>query len=229
MKKITLTVTICLLFGLEALASLPSSVSYPRLNPIIRQLEQQFPSAKIEIEASEALQELLSLIREKSDVAIRLSGSTAAGEALVEAGDRIFKIPFSARVEAIAAIDRILSRKEVTKGSVQFIELDLARAPHRNLRGQLLRPEKLGQQTYLARQTLQPGKPILTHAVRIRPSVARGDIVKVNLSSGGLKLSTRGKIQSDAMTGERVKVIAYPTKRPFEGVLDQNHTVEVEL
>lgn len=80
-----------------------------------------------------------------------------------------------------------------------------------------------------ATQTLLEGGYLTSYALRRQPDLKRGDWVKVQVRTGGVTLTTVGRLQQPAYYDELVKVLAGQQKKEVSGILNPDHVVSVDL
>jgi len=111
----------------------------------------------------------------------------------------------------------------IADADIKLVDMDLAALPS----GVITRPEEVVG--LRARRTLHVDTPLRDDLVVRPPLVARGDIVKIILETGGLTVSTLGEVKEKGSRGERISVVNLDSnRRVLARVLDEK-TVKVEF
>lgn len=78
-----------------------------------------------------------------------------------------------------------------------------------------------------ARVTLYPGRPI--HLAQVGPPalLERNQIVKMRFRSGGLSITTDGRVLERAGVGDRVRVMNMASRQTVTGLVTESGTIEV--
>lgn len=85
-------------------------------------------------------------------------------------------------------------------------------------------------QRIVGRQTtrsIAPGTPWRESLVAAAPVVSRGELVKVQLVSGGLRIDGVARASRDAAPGERIRVLNVESRRELVGVVGEDGVVHV--
>jgi flagella basal body P-ring formation protein FlgA len=80
-----------------------------------------------------------------------------------------------------------------------------------------------------ARRTFAEGDPVAAEAVEAAPAVRRGQLVRLRLVHGGLRLEGLGKAAQDAAIGDTVKALNLDTRREVVGRLAPDGAIDVLL
>jgi flagella basal body P-ring formation protein FlgA len=80
-----------------------------------------------------------------------------------------------------------------------------------------------------ARQTLLEGGFVTSSAVRRIPDLRRGDVVRLEVLSGEVRLSTAAQALESGNLNQRIRVQASKSKRELVGVVREGGVVEVKL
>lgn len=108
-------------------------------------------------------------------------------------------------------------------GDIKLVDMDLTDLPT----GVITDPEDvIGLR---ARRTLHIDTPLRDDLVKRPPLVQRGDIVKIVLESGGLKMSTLGEVKEKGRRGERISVVNLASNRRIQARVLDSKTVKVDF
>jgi flagella basal body P-ring formation protein FlgA len=78
-------------------------------------------------------------------------------------------------------------------------------------------------------ENLQPGQPVLTRSVRVRPLIQRGQLVDALVRDGGLTITLKVETLEDGLHGQTVRVRNPKTRRELLGKVHDEQTVLVLL
>jgi flagella basal body P-ring formation protein FlgA len=92
-----------------------------------------------------------------------------------------------------------------------------------------LDPEDLNQPGLELVQNIDPGMPILSRSVRIRPLVQRGHVVEAVVQNGLLNISMKVQVLEDGRPGQLIRVRNLKSRREFYGKVQDENTVLVPL
>ncbi|GEM_PF-4027678 len=81
----------------------------------------------------------------------------------------------------------------------------------------------------MAKHMIKPGSIIRKSMVKTKPTVKKGETVTIQMISGDLVISTKGKTKQDAMIGEKVKITCELTGKQLYGVVQSPQLVTVSL
>lgn len=84
--------------------------------------------------------------------------------------------------------------------------------------------ELTGQQAIRA---LPAGQPVNNLHVRTAPAVARGALVTLRFSRGGVQLTGNGQALQDGAVGQSIKVLNPATRATLVGTIASNNTVDI--
>jgi flagella basal body P-ring formation protein FlgA len=104
----------------------------------------------------------------------------------------------------------------------------VATGKYRRFKG-LLIPKHTNMNRMESRLTILQGMTPLRSMIGRTPDVRRGHIIKLNLKSGGMMLSTMGTVQDPGYIGDQIKVMSQKSKRILSGVLQKDGSLLVVL
>ncbi len=196
-------------------------------------LSEKIPYAEIRVPNLEKLVKSpqISSISELSSV--RLIEDRPSGVALFELvstdGSNVrIQTPYQAMVKTPVAVRRIYPNTKLKKDDFRIETLNVATGLPRDYRGAIIYdPSKLEQME--TKQSILEGQFIVVNAVQKQPDVRKGEMVKLELSSGDLTLTTAAVVQESASVGDRVHVITTKSKKEVVGKVREDHSVEVIL
>ena len=201
-----------------------------RLNKI---LSEKIPNAEIRIPNLEKLIKSPEIAAIGTLSSVRLLEDRASGVALFELNSSDgtstkIQTPYQAWVKTPVAIHRIYPNTKLKKEDFRVEALNVAVGTAHDYRGvMILSEEKLDQME--SKQTILEGQFVVANAVQKLPDVRKGEMVKLELSSGALVLTTAAQILENASIGDRVRVLTAKTKREMIGKVLEDHSVEVAL
>ncbi len=168
---------------------------------------------------------------------VRLVEDKATGVALFEVNGQttggqdqadLVQTPYSAWKRAIVAKRRIYPNSKLKSEDFTISEVNVASGSAREYRGVMLPAgsELAGLQS---KQSILENQFVTVQAVEKSPDLRRGDMIKLDLVSGELTLSTQATAVEPGVIGDRIKVLTTKTKKEMVGVLREDHSVEVRL
>lgn len=137
-------------------------------------------------------------------------------------------VSFRAWVPAQVANRRILPGERLSAESFTVQEVNVATGLGHEYRGVIL-PPAVGLSGLESRQTILEGQFLISSAVQKVPDVRKGDLVRIQIRSGALNVSTLGTAEEPGYLNARIRVMASKTKREFVGQLVSGGIVEVQL
>lgn len=212
-------------------ANAPAPVDQEAADSIATAISTQYPGARITIDNR------INWSRggwPQGAANVSLLGETSRGEMMFSATDsngrRVGEgwVGFAAWQPAYVAVKRVKPGEKIAKDMFARREVNVAAGAARDIRGLILDPQT-PVESLEARQSVLEGQILLSSAVQRVPDVRRGDTVTVLLVSNGLSLTTQGRVEEPAYSGENVRVTASKTKRALTGRLIDRGTVEVKL
>lgn len=141
---------------------------------------------------------------------------------------QLIQLPYEAWVKTWVAKKRIFPNTKLRAEDFRIAEINVAQGVGREYRG-IIANADFSIQGFESKQTILEGNFLTTSAFRKEPSVRRGDLVKMELLSGGLVLTTQAVVQEPASVGDRVRVLTQKSKREMVGQLKDDQRVEVRL
>ncbi len=188
-------------------------------------LAKKYPKAKVDVGTS--IQWLRGgLPQEIADV--RILNETGRGDVQFSVGTSLGSVSYSAWAPVHVAVRRILPGEKLAADQFVSQEINLVSGQAFQYRGVIL-PEGAAIEGLEARQTILEGQNLLTTAVQRTPDIRRGDVVRIELQSGDLRLTTQGIAQEPSYLSQPVHVISAKTKRELIGTLSSAGVVEVKL
>ena len=104
------------------------------------------------------------------------------------------------------------------------ISIEMRPMRYDKINGTLVFP---GKEPIVARTTLKKWQPITMERVKRKPLNYDGDMVELIWVSKGLEIRGKGKLMSDALEGENVRVLSLATATVLEGILVKKDAVEI--
>lgn len=78
-------------------------------------------------------------------------------------------------------------------------------------------------------ENIQPGLPLTSRSLRLRPIVQRGKVAEAVIRDGGLTLSVKVEVLEDGLPGQTIRVRNLKSKREFRGKVHNEETIHVTL
>ncbi len=153
-----------------------------------------------------------------------VNGRTASGQDQAD----LVQTPYSAWRKAVVAKHRIYPNTKLRAEDFTISEVNVASGTAREYRGVMV-PAGTDLNGLQTRQSIIENQFVTRSAVERAPDLKRGDIIKLDLVSGELTLTTQATAIEPGLVGERVKVLTTKTKKEMVGVLREDHSVEVRL
>lgn len=198
-------------------------------------LQGRYPEATVEL--SKQVKWIRGAFAESDllkDLPLTLLGESAQGEVTFEvwSQDKILRaegsIAFSAWLVGRKAVRRIQVGEHLSEDLFQVARVDIAQGSAFEIKHSLASAQQ-SVDGLEARQTINEGGWLLTHAADRIPDVRKGDRIPIRLLSGELTLTTTGIAQETGVRKQRIKVISTKGKREFIGELGEDGSVEVHL
>jgi flagella basal body P-ring formation protein FlgA len=229
------------IFVLSVLALAPfahvraeSGMEYKVENLLTSELQKRYPDTRIErkgaltLYSKEALKSMpvsLEVLHEDGKGGIRFQVSDRDGH--VSQGDARVAV----LANAFVAKRRLVPNEALTEDALSRQEVDLSLSQNREFRGLIVRADQKDfHPTRLQlRQTLLEGSPLLSSQVERIPDLKRGELVRVRLISGDIRLMTQATVIEPSYTDQPVRVLTTKNKRDLTGKLSEDGAVEVRL
>jgi flagella basal body P-ring formation protein FlgA len=199
------------------------------------EIAKTYPEARVEltsqihwdaIQAPESINSV-SVLSESAKGEVQFLARTDADEITASSTSK-GRVTFSAWVPAQIALRRVTPGEKLSADLFVFQDVNVAQGPHREYRGVIL-GKQIDVAHLEARQTILEGQMLLSNAVRRVPDVRRGDVVRIEINSNGIVLSTQGTAQEPAYLNSQLRVMTQKSKRELVGKLHSNGVVEVRL
>ncbi len=200
-------------------------------------LSERIHDAEIRIPSLEKLCSTAPLRDYSSVSRVRLVEDRADGTALFELTGSgsdgslrsdLVQTPYSAWKRVLSPIRRVYPNTKLKNEDFKEIELNVASGVAREYRGVMVSAgtDLGGQQS---RQTILEGQFVTSSAIEKQPDLRKGDLVRLDLTSGDLTLSTQATVSESGSIGDRVRVITSKSKKEVVGRVREDRSVEVNL
>ena len=113
-----------------------------------------------------------------------------------------------------------VAAKNVQAG--EQVQVSFAKHRYDTLQGSFLRDTS---KAWVARRRISEGQPLTVEMLRPKPTNLEGDQVDLVVKNGSITIKTRGRLMSDAMIGQKVRVFTAATSNVIEGTLTQKGRV----
>lgn len=153
-----------------------------------------------------------------------VTGRTTAGQDQAD----LVQTPYSAWKRVVVAKRRIYPNTKLRAEDFTISEVNVASGMAREYRGVMV-PATTELSGLQSRQSILENQFVTSPAVERSPDLRRGDLIKLDLVSGELTLTTQATAVDPAVIGDRVKVLTTKTKKEMVGILREDHSVEVRL
>jgi len=152
---------------------------------------------------------------------------TGLGMDGIEKSDLI-QTPYSAWRRVIMPTHRIYPNTKLKNDDFRTSEVNVATGSAREYRGVMVSAgiDFTGLQS---KQTLLENQFVVTTAIEKQPDLHKGDLVRLDLISGDLTLSTQATASETGSVGDRIRVMTAKSKKEVVGVIREDHSVEVSL
>ena len=227
-----------LIFFAESFAAPVESGLAEQLNQKFKAaLEERIPGAEIRLPSLEKICSEAPLVNYTGISKVRLVEDRAHGIALFEVsglssggGDRtdLVQTPYSAWKRVLTAAHRIYPNTKLKNEDFKIQEVNVASGSPREYRGIMLpaETEMTGKQS---RQTILENHFVTETAIEKQPELRKGDMVRLDLTSGDLTLSTQATASEPGSVGDRIRVITQKSKKEVVGTVREDHSVEARL
>ena len=139
------------------------------------------------------------------------------------------KARYLARVNAYLARQRILPGAALDPDSFEVRPIVVSKGPHRGYHEWLVQVGETPLEQLEAKQQLMPQQVLLQVAVAPVVAVRRGELVRVDLLTGGITLTTTATTLESAALNTAVHVRTLKEKRELLGRVRHSGVVEVRL
>ncbi len=200
---------------------------------IKKTLIEKFPNSEIRLPNLDKLATSPEVSSIREIVQIRVVEERSNGVAVLELigtdGENVrIQTPFQALMKAPIAIHRIYPNSKIKKEDIKIDVLNVAMSPAKEYRGAIIFDEKKIENSE-AKQTILEGQFIVSSAIQRTPDLRKGEMVRLEMSSGELSLTTAATVLENASIGENVHVLTAKTKKEVMGKVRADHSVEVNL
>lgn len=200
------------------------------------QLQSRFVGAEIKLPSLEKICQQSPLSEVDRVQEVRITEDKPQGVLVVEVRGssdsreirQSFQTPYEAWVDVQVASRRIYPNTTLKKQDFRVQKINVSSGMPREFRGVLLKPE-VDVSTLESRQTILEGHFLTESAVHQQPAVRKGEMVRLELMSGDMSLTTQAIVQEAAQVGQRVRVITLKTKKEMSGKVRPDHSIEVRL
>jgi flagella basal body P-ring formation protein FlgA len=206
-----------------------SSPLAEKLSTLIKKsLEEKIAAAEIKIPSFEKLVKSAGFANFQDIDSVRLVEDKINGVAVFEVMganrqdqpiSQTVQTPYEAWINVPFAIHRVYPNAKLKTADFRFKEMNVASGNIRDYRG-VLASAQTNFDNMESRQTILENQFVTAQAIQKQPDLRRGDMVKLQLVSGELSLTTQGI---------HVKVLTVQTKREITGIVMNDHSVEVNL
>jgi flagella basal body P-ring formation protein FlgA len=200
-------------------------------------LAERIPGAEIRIPSLEKLCSQAPLNGYASISTVRLVEDRAQGVVLFEINGSgedgtprsdLVQTPYSAWKRVLAPVRRIYPNTKLKNEDFKSQEVNVASGSPREYRGVMLSADT-DLSGFQSRQTILENQFVTTTSVEKQPDLRKGDIVRLDLVSGDLTLSTQATVSEPGSIGERIRVLTAKSKKEVVGTVREDHSVEVKL
>lgn len=202
-------------------------------NKMISILQERFPGAAIEIISGSSTSgpcegrcsvKNVSLVRENGTGVAEFRYQLAGQESVIETE----QVTFSAKVPTWIAKKRIRPGEKLNTSDFDSVEVDVSKGIAHQYRGQMLKSD-IDLNSLQARLTVLEGQYPLSNGVEKVPTIRKGDVVQVKVTSGDIQLMTQAIAQEAGYEDQKLRVITQKNKRELTGLLKEGGVVEVKL
>jgi len=229
-EKLIFSAIILSFFPLSALALESSTILSNRIH---QTLSEKMPYAEIRIPNLEKLSKSAEIENLSSLSTVRLIEERGNGVAIFDligadgASVRI-QTPYQALVTVPVANHKILPNSKLKKEDFRIETVNLALSPAKEYRGSIVLDQSKLENTE-TRQTILEGQFVLNQSIQRSPDVRKGELVKLQMNSGDLSLTTAATVLENGSIGDQVRVMTSRTKREVVGKIKLDHSIEVSL
>ena len=208
--------------------------SHSTLSKRIHQsLSNRLPYAEVRIPNLEKLSQSQEIRDLKSIADVRVIEDRSNGVAILDligddgASVRI-QTPYQAFVNVPVANRKILPNTRIKAEDFRVEKINVAVSPAREYRGSMV-TDLASLENSETRQTILEAQFVVNSAIQRSPDVRKGEMIKLQMVSGDLSLTTAATVLENGSIGERVRVLTSRTKKEVVGKIKSDHTIEVNL
>jgi len=167
-------------------------------------------------------------VNARGEARVLVRGVRGRGAEKREKAQAEYRLKHAAWALGWVAQKRVLPGEALSVDSLKVQDVNIAEGLAHEFRGVMLSPsEDLSRLE--ARQTLLEGGFVTSSAVRRIPDLRRGDVVRLEVLSGEVRLSTAAQALESGNLNQRIRVQASKSKRELVGVVREGGVVEVKL
>jgi flagella basal body P-ring formation protein FlgA len=217
--------------------SVSSSIAEHLSTLIKKSLAEKITGAEVKIPSFEKLVKSATFANFEEIASVRLVEDKPNAIAVFEVSgtneqnkeiSQTIQTPYEAWVKVPVAIHRVYPNAKLKAEDFKIEEMNVASGNIREYRG-VLASAQTDFNNMESRQTILENQFVTTPAIQKQPDLRRGDMVKLELVSGELSLTTQGILQEAGSVGDHVRVLTVKTKREITGIVKNDHSVEVNL
>lgn len=200
---------------------------------IHKALSDRLPYAEVRIPNLEKLSQSQEIRDLKSIADVRVIEDRSNGVAILDligddgASVRI-QTPYQAFVNAPVANRKILPNTRIKAEDFRVEKINVAVSPAREYRGSMV-TDLANLENSETRQTILEAQFVVSSAIQRSPDVRKGEMIKLQMVSGDLSLTTAATVLENGSIGDRVRVLTSRTKKEVVGKIKSDHTIEVNL
>lgn len=196
-------------------------------------LKEKIPNAEIRIPNLGKLVKAPEVAAIDALSSVRLTEDRPSGVAVFElfstdGTSTKVQTPYQALARVPVAARRIYPNTRLKKEDFRIDTINLATGHARDYRGAIIADESRLERME-TRQTILEGQFVVSNAVQKLPDVRKGEMVKLELVSGDLSLTTSAIVQENASVGDSVHVLTAKSKREIVGKVRADRSIEVNL
>ncbi|MBU6152696.1 MAG: flagellar basal body P-ring formation protein FlgA [Bdellovibrionales bacterium] len=140
----------------------------------------------------------------------------------------LVQTPYSAWKKVLSPVRRIYPNSKLKDEDFKVQEVNVASGPAREYRGVMVAPDTV-MSGFQSRQSILENQFVTTSSIEKQPELRKGDMVRLDLTSGDLTLSTQAVASESGSVGDRIRVLTNKSKKEVVGTIRDDHSVEVRL
>jgi flagella basal body P-ring formation protein FlgA len=200
-------------------------------------LQEKIPAADIRIPSLEKISNQSPINQISQIQKIRLVEDRSNGSALFEIQgldaeklpkSALFQTPYEAWIKTYSAVRRINPNTKIKSEDLRPAEVNVASGAIKEYRNVLV-PQSQKLEQMQTKQTILENQYVITSAIEKQPDIRRGEMIKLELISGDLSLTTQALAEEAASVGDSIHVTTVKTKRQVVGKVKEDRSVEVNL